>query len=333
MAVDGKMIVGVALVALIAWGFYTDGKFASLGVKPSAEDQAQQVQTVKVEGACASDPATLTAVLQKKYSASTSMASENVTIVVNGVEKSTKKNGQTESVNSKNNVELYFGLESGTYYTSYAKGVIPCAGSIETSDNRIFSPADAYQLYQMDAATTAVMSLINKADYTVNPTTALTLGVGSSKSVEITITPTYEDGLGTPCGNVLSCQYNTTAYATSVAEALRLSDDGVELPVATNPSSTLWAALSVQHGKKSWQLPAFDGKKITEKKYDLAIKAHDTNNPSAGGGDINCTIFDTDFFRTNTGGYACGIEDSDDNSDVGLTSASGIVFTKGILVA
>jgi len=325
-------VLAVLVVGMLAMFSYNQGVFSSWGIAPSPESQAQQpTQTVKIEGACGVDSTTLTAVMQKKYAASTSMASENVTIVVNGAEKSTKKTTQTETVNPSDNVELYFGLESGTYYTNYAKGVIPCKGAMDTSDPA-FTPSGAYQLYQMDAATTSIFSLINDPATTTNPATAQAMGAGSSKNLKLTLSPTYEDGLGIPCGNVLSCQYNTSAYNTDSGLAVRLTDGGVELSPATNPTNTLWASISTDHTRKSWQLPKFDGKAVTTKEYGFSLKAGDTNEVTAGGGDVNCTIWDSDYYRNDNGGYACGIEDLDDNSDVGLTSNTA-AFNFGTLVS
>lgn len=169
---DTWLLVGVfALIGLLA---YQQGALTVFGIAPSPEDKAASPTVVEVKGATG-NPTTLTAVIEKRYSQSTSMATENVTIVVNGAEKSTKLDSQSETVSSGNTVELYYGLESGTYYTSYAKGVIPDVPSLETSDPA-FQPADAYKLYQMDAASSAMWTVVNADGTSTNPGTAPSIG-------------------------------------------------------------------------------------------------------------------------------------------------------------
>jgi len=53
---------------------------------------------------------------------------------------------------------------------------------------------------------------------------------------------------------------------------------------------------------------------------ELFTKADGNYDVTAGGGNVTCILFDTDYFKTDTGEFKTGIEDSDDNSDVGLTS-------------
>jgi len=324
------------MLGLLVVGFfvflYSSG---SLQAVTGGDAPVVQPTVIKVEGACGVDSTTLTVNLEKKYSQSTSMSAENSTIVVNGAEVSTKAHGSSQTVSPGNKVDIYNALYSNTYYTSKASGIVPCEGAIYTStSNGWLSPKDAHKVIQMEAATASstLFSVVNNDGTSTNfpgGTTAQAIAAGQTKKYTITLTPTFEDGIGVD-GNVYSCQYNTTAYDNE--NPLRLTSGGANLPSAANPSNTLWTSISTDHSKMSWALPTFDGGVVSEYKMELFTKADGNYNPNAGGGDVNCTLFDTDYFKTDSGEFKTGIEDSDDNSDVGLTSTATAHGT-GLLVS
>lgn len=317
--IKANNIIGFGLLFLVGLMVYQTGGFQAI---TGGDIPDQQPINVIVEGACGVDSTTLTVNLEKKYSQATDMSAENATIVINGAEVATKSDGSSVTVSPGNKLDIYHAFVSSTYYTSKASGTIPCEGAIYTStSNGWLKPADSYKVIQMEANTgSSLFSVVNNDGTTTNfpgGTTAQAIAAGQTKKYTITFTPTFEDGFGVD-GNVFSCQYNTTAYDNE--NPLRLTASGANLPSAANPSNTLWTALTTDHSKMSWALPSFDGGVISEYKMELFTKADGNYNPNAGGGNVTCQMFDTDYFKTDSGEFKTGIEDSDDNSDVGLTN-------------
>jgi len=321
--VKGGVIILLAVLGILA---FKPEVFSGILGKQAATDSGQgttgsggSLGTVEVVGKCGQS-VTLTSDMVERYSESTSMSTQNVTIVVNGAEISTRADGGTETVKEGDVVELYYSLDpaGNTYAASYAKGTIPnCAPAVKTSDNSIFSPVDAWKLYRQ--STQPTVTILND-DSTTQPT-AQALGVGQTRHMTMKFYPAYEQGYGTADGSTLACRFTDSQIDQA---GTTISLDGAPLADAKYvPSQTIFSVTATNQSTKYWHVPAIDGKAKTIMEFDLGLKGDDTNEPVAAT-NFSCVFLDTDYYKTDSGQYKIDVEDRDDNTGIGRATDFGV---------
>jgi len=320
----GAVLLAVVLLAPAAtqWG---NNLFATGDVVGGTGAPTQKIEVV-TEKACGST--TMTVDFIKKYSSSTSMTAQNATIYTDG-EFQTVSEGSTFTAQGGSVLNVYNALDPAqtTYYASHATGTIPCTGQtarFATSDKTFMkagSLAGALQdpvseLFTSSTAPTAP-TVYNKKTLVALSTTALAIGVGGTETARAYLDWTNEEGYGVADGNTLACRFTDSEIDQSETNAIL---DGQPLGVAKYiPSMTKFPLSAANQSAKYWAFPAIDGKKTPTSTLDITINGDDTNQPTAAG-NFSCEIIDTDLFVTDNGKVAIGVEDSDDNSNVGRST-------------
>ena len=325
----GELIgLGVLLLLVIMlsgpatrWGnqFFATTDGGTDGVEPT-----QKIEVV-TEKACG--VATMTVDFTKKYSASTSMTAQNATVYINGNEKGVVNEGSTFTAQGKDTLNVYYALDPAqtTYYAAHATGKVPCEGqpTAYTTSNILGkgSLAGALQdpvseLFTSSTAPTAP-TVYNKKTLVALSTTALAIGVGGTETARAYLDWTNEEGYGVVDGNTLACRFTDSEIDQTETNAIL---DGQTLGAAKYvPSMTKFPLSAANQSAKYWAFPAIDGKKTPTSTLDIIINGDDTNQPTAAG-NFSCEIIDTDLFVTDDGKVVIGVEDSDDNSNVGRST-------------
>lgn len=303
--------------------------FGSVGAGVDDGDGAIEVEVTQPDKACGST--TMTVDFRKKYAASTDMTSQNATVYINGDEKGVISEGSTFTAQGGDMLTVYYALDAPTtttYYAEKVSGEIPCTGQTAAFMTSAILSGD-HEVYEAD---TGLSVTIMNTDSTQNAGSAgstsgsnQSISTGQTKKIDIELSPTYEDGYGVADGSTLACQFNDTVWDQSEFVA---SLGGSVLGEAKYvPSSTRFPVVSTDFTTKYWAFPAIDGKTTTELDILLSVKADDTNQPVGEGADshvmganINCTLFDTDYYVTDDGEVKIDIEDRDDNSNIGSST-------------
>ena len=298
----------------------------SSGGGPSGGGNAIEVNVNQPDKACGA--VTYTVDFSKKYSQSTDMTAQNATVYINGNELGVYSEGGTFNAQGGDMLNVYYALNDlgNTYYAAHASGTVPCTG---TSDSRLVtsnslgagSLAGAMQnpVHEVYTSSTAPSepSVYNKKTLTALTSTALAIGVGGTETARAYLDWTNEEGYGVVDGNTLACRFTDSRIDQANCRAIL---DGTELgPAKYIPSLTKFATSAANQSTKYWSFPAIDGKKTQSSTLDLVIKGDDTNQPEAHT-NYSCEIIDTDLFVTDDGKVKVGIEDSDDNSNVGRST-------------
>lgn len=321
-------ILGIILVIVLAVAILNPSVVQNfLGKKQATaevkEPSGATLGTVEVVGKCG-QAVTLTNDMIARYTESTSMTAQNATIVVNGGAPSTKSHGGTLTVAEGDKVEIYYALDPAqtSYGAAKAVGVIPnCKPAVKTSDNTIFSPVDAHKVYA--TSSTVSVGKTNLKDYSVNPTSALAIAAGGRETVRVTLTWPYKEGYGTVDGSTLACRFTDANIDQENTVAVL---DGNNLGSAKyTPSNTIFALSAVNQSAKYWAFPAIDGYTKTSSILDLII-AGDSNQQPVGETNFSCAIKDTDYYQHNDGSFKIGVEDADDNSEIGRSTTNEVAF-------
>lgn len=324
MAVKNEMLILAGIVLGAIFLMQTDffGKLYSVEGGVGGGAGTTKVEISNPDKACGST--TLTMDFQDIYSASTDMSSYNGTVFIDGKKQGVVSEGSTFTANGGKELNVYYALEDAgnNYYASHASGKIPCTGqtaSFLTSD--ILSGGSLAGALQKDAPeklyrsqTASSISVYNKKSMASNPSTAISIGAGGTETARIYIDWSYEEGYGVVDGNTLACRFTDSQIDQS---ELIASLDGVALGTAKYvPSGTKFSVNAANESTKFWAFPAIDAKITTSSTLDLSIKGDDTNPPTETT-NMSCEILDTDLFETDDGAIKIGVEDSDDNSNVG----------------
>lgn len=324
---SGGAIILLLIVAILVFkpGILGGGTQTTQPTAQPPPSSGGSLGTVEVVGKCG-QPVTFTVDLVEKYAESTSMSSQNATVVVNGEERAVRSDGGTLTLAEGDNVDIYYALDpaGSAYQASKASGVLPnCKPSVTSSDNTIFDPDNAYKLY--DVQTQPTITTINLENYeTLNGVgTNLSIGAGATKTARNTITWTFEEGYGTLDGSTLACRFTDSQIDQSATSAVL---DGRQLDVAKYvPSNTRFSLSAANQSSKFWSFPAIDGKTQSSSTLDLKIKGDDTNQPTTAT-NFSCEVKDADYYKTDGGQYMIDVEDRDDNSEVGRAASAELSF-------
>ena len=322
------LLLGAALIFLLMGGSL-GGIGQSAGGAPATGSSEPKVDsTVKLVGQKCTQPTTFTLNMVRRYAEATSMTGQNATVFVNGVNRGVVSNAGTLRISDGDKVSVYYNLDpaGATYAAAKSEGTLTgCLSSVSSGNSDIFKDtvlgAAANKVYEIDSAPT--VSLINLVDYTVNPTSGLSITAGDSKTVRATITYPAEEGYGVIGGSTLACRFTDSQIDQGETNAVL---DGVTLGSATYvPSSTRFSLSATNQSTKFWAVPAIDGKLKTSSTLDLVITGDGTNEPTAAT-NFSCEMKDTDLFLNDDGVVAVGVEDSDDQSEIGRTAANEVSF-------
>lgn len=317
-----QLILVIAVVVLVA-NVINPALFAGVG----ADGKAAPTQTIKVEADKACGSTTMTVDFEKKYSQSTSMTSQNATVFINGNEKGVYSEGGTFTAQGGDNLNVYYALGDlgNTYYASHASGQIPCTGQTAafTTSNILGQGSLAgalqdpsYKLYASGTAPSAA-TVYNKKTLVNLGTTALAIGAGGTETARAYLDWTFEEGYGVADGNTLACRYTDSQIDQDQVTATL---DGTVLGAAKYvPSLTRFSLSAANQSAKYWAFPAIDGAKTASSTLDIRIKGDDTNQPTKDT-NFTCAIIDTDLYQKDDGSIAVGVEDSDNNANVGRST-------------
>lgn len=317
------LVIGLAIVAAMQTNIFGTLFSTGDGVDGGAGDV--NVNIKNADKACGST--TMTMDFQDKYSASTDMSSYNGTVFIDGKKQGIVGEGSTFTSNGGKTLNVYYALDDfgNNYYASHASGEIPCTGqsaSFLTSD--ILSggslagelqKAEPYKLYKSQTAPT--VTVYNDENNDVLTTTPLSITAGASKTARVVINWEYEEGYGVVDGNTLACRYTDSQIDQSGMVATL---DGATLgPAKYVPSNTRFGLSASNESTKFWAFPSIDAKTTTQSVLKLRIKGDENNGPTART-NVSCEIIDTDLFETDSGSIGVGVEDSDDNTNVGRST-------------
>ncbi len=315
------LVISVVVLVLSVTGLVN---FSSLA---GVADGEAGVTVVRVEADKACGATTMTVDFVKKYAESTDLTAQNATVYINGGKKGIFSEGGTFTAQGGDELNVYAALDPAqtTYYASHAAGTIPCTGQTAAfltsvsfmgagSLTGISNPPN--KVYE--SSTAATTKVFSDDDNVLLTTTALAIGVGATETAKIILKWQYEEGYGVADGNTLICRFTDSQIDQSQLVA---SLDGAALttPATYVPTNTRFALSGANQSTKSWDFPAIDGKLKTSSTLRINIKADDTNQPTAAT-NVSCEIIDTDLFELDSGGVSVGVEDPDDNSNVGRST-------------
>jgi len=333
MAMKGNwgpaVFIGIVLIVMAANGYnipiLSEFFGSSTGGVSGGSGGTQNIVISNPDKACGST--TMTVDFSKKYSASTDMTAHNATVYINGNEKGVYSEGGSFTAQGGDSLNVYYALgdTDNTYYAAHSSGAIPCTGQTAafTTSNVLGagSLAGAMQnpvneVYTSSTAPTEP-TVYNKKTLVALTTTGLAIGVGGTETARAYLDWTNEEGYGVVDGNTLACRFTDSQIDQSKVRAIL---DGSELGAAKYiPSMTRFALSASNQSVKYWSFPAIDGKKTQSSTLDLTIKGDDTNQPTAAS-NFSCEIIDTDLYVTDDGKVKIGVEDEDDNSNVGRST-------------
>lgn len=301
--------------------------------------------TVTIVGAPCTQGTTLTASVVRRYT-EVAQTTQNITILQNGVLRSTTAHGSTITVQSGSNgdtLDLYAGLASTTFYPRHLKGKIEtCTSSATTGDTVFKEVVDATvggerisyaaetglfaaapnKLVQIETAPT--ITIVNdgqaNAQTDLNEVSGanLTIGSGGSGSVTVKFSPSANVGWGVVGGNVLACQYPSAIYDPTNPMRVTVVGGGVLEEASVKPSSITYPLIQANNSVKSFKFPALDARKNGDVSFTVKLTADPNRDPSGRVDRVNCTTADVSYYqKQNTGEYVLDIENRDTNVDLG----------------
>lgn len=324
---SAKMTGGAWLLVIVIGALFlnANGTINLGGLLGSATGSGSgTTTTVTTTGIPCTQSTTLTVNMVERYSESTSMSGQNATVFVNGVNKGVIASAGTMTVSDGDKVTVYYAADPAAtgYAAAKSEGTISgCPASVSTGDDKTFPDqvlgASAYKLYDITNAPTA--SLVNLRDYTANPGTALSITAGGKETLRTTITWASKEGYGVADGSTLACRFTDSQIDQGETQAVL---DGVTLGSAKYiPSATSFALSATNQSVKYWAVPAIDGKVKTSSVLDIVI-AGDSNSQPTAATNFSCSLKDSDYFQDNNGNFAIGVEDSDDQAEVGKPASA-----------
>lgn len=331
--------VAIAIVALIAYMVWSGGSTQTTGGTPQTPTAPSN--TVQIVGAPCTQGTTLTSSMIRRHTDAT-LGSENVTVVQNGVEKTTINSGGTTTVQSGPNadmLDLYPAFQSTTYYAQHVQGKLStCTSSATTGDANAFkfmqdeSPGGTRVVYSdhpnkvVFIADGVTIDIVNdgQADAQgggLNEGTGgfenLTIGQGSSGSVALKFKVDYNEGWGVIGGNILACQFPSSVY--DATKPLSPTVNGVALEeTSVKPSNQQFPLIQSNNTVKAFKFPGIDGRLTPVVDASVILRADQNHNPDRTLDRVNCTAFDTGYYKQqSTGKYLLDTENRDTNADLG----------------
>lgn len=311
-------------VVLVGTGQINLPFLSAAGIGPDGVTSVTEVK-VTTDKACGST--TMTMDFTEKYSASTDMTAQNGTVYINGNEKGVFSEGGTFTAQGGDELNVYYALNDlgNSYYASHASGEIECTGQTAafgtaailgkgSLSGALQTPAD--QLYASSTALSAA-TVYNKKTLVDLSTTALAISAGGTETARAYLDWTFEEGVGVADGNTLACRFTDSQIDQ---DQMIASLDGAALGTAKYiPSLTRFSLSAANQSAKYWAFPAIDGAVTASSTLDIAIKGDDDNQPD-GSTNMSCEVLDTDLFKTDLGTVDVGIEDSDNQANVGRST-------------
>ena len=316
MAADfWTVIIGLSIVvvALSVTGIVNFSAIAGV------EDGEAGVTVVKVEADKACGSTTMTVDYEVAHKSGTDVTAQNATVFINGARKGIFSEGGTFTAQGGDKLTVYNALDPAqtTYLASKATGTIPCTGQTAAFMTSASFMEGSSVVYESDSAASAE-TVIND-DYTANPGTALSLGAGETKVATVRLKPVYEEGYGMADGNTIACRLTDSQLDQA---KVTIQSGGSLLGAAKYiPSSTNFAVSATNQTTKYWALQAIDGADTSSVELLMAIKSDDTNQATADT-NVSCQTFGTDYYEADDGSIKIDVEDRDDNSKIGRTTAN-----------
>lgn len=328
----------ILMVFMVAVAYYNGIELPVIGsaqAPPGVEAEPTVVEVIST-GTC-DDSVTLTVDFAEKYAESTDVTAQNATIFVRsksstddlGTRRGVFSEGSTLTVSQGDFINIFPALENTqtTYLASHIVGQIPCdTRAIATSDpafkkgsmmkSGVVKEGEQAKVYRSSTASTVVA--YNEDTNANLETTALAIGTGGRETAKVVIKWAYEQGYGIADGNTLACRF-TDQDIDQAETTASLGGTMLTSPAKYQPSNTRFALSAANQSAKYWDFPAIDGRVTSSSTLILSIKGDATNQPTVGT-NFSCEISDTDLFETDLGKVAIGVEDSDDNSNVGRST-------------
>ncbi len=323
----------VAVIAMVILVVQVTGIFNFSTLTGGADGDGSTdivVDVRQTDKACGST--TMTVDFVKKHAESTDMTAENATIFINGARKEVTSEGSTFTAQGGDHLRVYNALDTGgaTYLATHSEGDIPCTGQTaafltsasfmsKASGSDLLSEPN--KLYEADSVASAE-TIIND-DFTSNPGTALSLGLGETKVITVRLKPVFEEGYGVADGNTIACRMTDTRIDQS---KVTIQSGGSLLGAGRYiPSSSNFAVQNVTETIKYWHLPPIDGADTSAVELLIAIKGDETIQPTTTT-NFSCDVFGTDYYESDDGQVLIDVENRDDNSKIGRTSANEFSF-------
>lgn len=341
---------GMAIAILVVVGYlvYSNGLIPGFGPAASTAPGAGtgssgstgSTNTLNINSDC-TQGTTLTGNILRLYTDAT-LTSENSTVYVGGSELKTIGNGGTTTVQSGKNgqtLELYPALYSTTYYANHFTGKLAtCTAGASTADPQFTvvkdeSPGGAgvtqaqvsNKVYLISTGVTTTITndgQSNSQDGNLNIGSGggfenLSIGTGSTGSVQFQFKVPSKEAWGPIGGNIMSCQFPSAVYDATTPISITVA--GQTLAAADkNPSSQQFVLYQANNTVKSFKFPGIDGFANTIISGAAVIKADQNHDPSMAGDRINCTVFDTNYYKRQVDGkWVVDTENRDTNADLG----------------
>ena len=337
-----------AILAIVGYMAYSQGLIpgftpaASTGGTPTTGSSGSTgtTNTLNIASDC-TQGTTLTGNILRLYTDAL-LTSENTTVYVDGAELKTIGNGGTTTVQSGKNgqtLELYPALYSTTYYANHFKGQLAtCTAGASTADSQFTvvkddSPGGAgvsvaqvsnkvYFIADNVGVTITNDGQSNAQDGTGNIGSAggfenLSISQGSSGSVQMQFKVDFNEAYGPIGGNIIACQFPSAIY--DATNPISITVAGQTLSASDkNPSSQQFVLYQANNTVKSFKFPGIDGRATPIVPGSVVLKADQNHKPASFIDRVNCTVFDTDYYKRQVDGkWVVDIENKDTNADLG----------------
>lgn len=346
--------VGLVLIILAGYLLYTNG-FINIGGNAQSGVPAGSGSTgstgsstsgtLNVVSDC-TQSTTLSGSVLRLYTDAT-LSSENITVYQNGIERATISNGGTTTVQSgaKNAdlLDIYPALQSTTYYANHFQGKLgTCTGAATTGDSQFkvvvdpspggarVTSADSVPNKVLAMGTTSTSITItndgqsNAQDGSGNQAgnfENLSIGAGATGSVAIQFKVPTNEAWGPIGGNIMACQYPSAIY--DATNPIAVTVNGQALTAAEkNPSSQQFILSQSNNTVKSFKFPGIDGRLTPVVSGNIVVKADTNHDPASLIDRINCTVFDTNYYKRQVDGkWVLDTENRDTNADLGAANS------------
>ena len=127
----------------------------------------------------------------------------------------------------------------------------------------------------------------------------------------------YNEALGPIGGNIVSCQFPSAIYDATTP--ISISIDGQTLSEADkNPSSQQFVLYQANNTVRSFKFPGIDGRTNPVVKGNVIVRADSNHDPASFIDRVNCTVFDTDYYkRQSDSKWVVDTENRDTSADLG----------------
>lgn len=341
----GIVLVIAALILVVQSGAlssFLPAQSSGGSAGASGGSAATSGNTVTVVGAPCTQGTTLSNNLRRRYTEA-SLTSENSTVFGNGARLAILSgNAGTTTVQSGVNgqdIDIYYAEDvSATYYTQHAKGKITeCTSAASTGEDKYFklvkdsSPADPADRIAYSEAPHKLVAIADgvtiditndgqaNAQSGTNEVTGenLSVGTGGTGSVTLKFKVDYNEGWGVIGGNIMACQFPSSVYDSAnpilfTVGGKKLEDASVSVP------SSRFVLYQSNNTVKTWKFPSIDGRLTPAVDGSAVIRASSNNDPLSILDRFNCTVFDTDYYQTQSDGkFVLDIVNRDTNADLG----------------